>query len=349
MEQQFIDFLRRHFPDADEILIEGFDMIPGGFSRETFKFDARVRKGGSEERIPFILRKDPPSAAAILHTSREVEHELIEAVRQHTNVPVTRSWGFELDPSVFGEPAMIIERAGGSGQTSQLFNEGMHTGQADDVMRHLCEILVELHSADISKLNASGNLNDPRRVGIDVSSWDRYMDSTFDYYINGYKGIAFDPTMSIYMDSFLELRRKKPASGRLTLVHGDFNPANFLYEEGRVTAMIDWENSRIGDPREDLGWMKTMDLLSNTSVLAHPKDEGGFLAYYNKLTGQNITEEEVDYFSLFGTANIAVPVASAITRRVRKEHMQLLHLYILQPSVANLVNFARMLNYPGVA
>jgi aminoglycoside phosphotransferase (APT) family kinase protein len=27
------------------------------------------------------------------------------------------------------------------------------------------------------------------------------------------------------------------------LVHGDFNPANFLYDNGRVTALIDWENA----------------------------------------------------------------------------------------------------------
>ena len=77
---------------------------------------------------------------------------------------------------------------------------------------------------------------------------------------------------------------------------------------GKVTALIDWENARVGDPREDLGWMMMMDDLSNTKIMNHPADEGGFLAYYNKLTGYEITEQEVGYFVLFGTANIAVPV-----------------------------------------
>jgi aminoglycoside phosphotransferase (APT) family kinase protein len=155
--------------------------------------------------------------------------------------------------------------------------------------------------------------------------------------------------MSVYMDSFLTLRRKKPRPLRLSLVHGDFNPANFLYQDRKVTALIDWELARVGDPREDLGWMKTMDLLSNTSVMEHPKSEGGFLSYYNKLTGWDITPEEIDYFSLFGTAYVAVEVAAAVKRRVNREHMQLLHLYILQPSILNLLNFAKMLGYPGVA
>ncbi len=349
MNEQLARFLLGIFPDAEQIEIEEISPIPGGFSRETFRFDARVRWTDREELLPFILRKDPPAQSAILHTSRAVEHDLIEAVRFHTTVPVSRSYGYEMDPTVFGEPAMVLARVHGSGTTSDLFNGGPDEDQVDDVIRHLCEVLVELHSTDISKLDAGGALSDPRGVGIDVSSWDRYMESTFDYYINAYPGLAFDPGFLILLDSFLTLRRRKPRPLPLSLIHGDFNPANFLYERGRVTALIDWENSRVGDPREDLGWMTTMDILSNTSIMSHPRDEGGFLAYYNKLTGLDITDDEVDYFNLFGTANIAVPVNQAIARRVANEHRQFLHLYMLQPSSAALPNMARMLHYPGVS
>ncbi len=132
------------------------------------------------------------------------------------------------------------------------------------------------------------------------------------------------------------------------LVHGDFNPANFLYEGGKVTALIDWENARIGDPREDLGWMTTMDILSNTHVMDHPVDEGGFLAYYNKLTGFEITQAEVDYFTLFGTANIAVPVQAAIKRRLDGESSEFVHLYMTQAAQGTMPNLLRLLQYPGV-
>jgi len=132
------------------------------------------------------------------------------------------------------------------------------------------------------------------------------------------------------------------------LVHGDFNPANFLYEAGKVTALIDWENARIGDPREDLGWMTTMDILSNSKVMDHPLDEGGFLAYYNKLTGLEVTQDEVDYFTLFGTANIAVPVQAAIKRRVDGESTEFMLLYLAQSAGGTVPNLLRLLNYPGV-
>ena len=347
MNDQLVQFLRRTFADADHVTVEGLAVIPGGFSRETFRFDARVVRGDREELLPFILRKDPPRAAAILETSRQVEHDLIEAIRLHTKVPVSRSFGCEMDPTVFGEPAMLIQRMHGNGHTSDLFNGGVDADQVDDVVRHLCELLVELHTTDVSKLNVGDQLSDPRGVGIDVSSWERYMDTTFEYYISAYPSVAYDPTTMILLDAALTLRRNKPRPLPFALVHGDFNPANFLYHDGRVTAVIDWENSRVGDPREDLGWMVAMDNMSNTSVMAHPTDEGGFLAYYNKLTGWNITPEELGYFILFGTCNIGVPVTAAVKRRMDKEHEQFLHLYLLQPSIATLVAFTQLLGYPG--
>lgn len=335
-------------PNADHIEITEFGQIPGGFSRETFSFDAVISTAGQRDHHELILRKDPPESVAILHTSRAVEHDLIEAIRLTTTVPVTESLGHQMDRDVFGEPAMIIRRATGNPSTSDLFNGGPDADQVDNVVRHLCESLVELHQTNIATINPNGDLDDPRGVGIDVSTWDRYMDSTFEYYLDDYSSLNRNPMMCILLDAFLTLRRHKPRPLPLSLVHGDFNPANFLYADGKVTALIDWENSRVGDPREDLGWMAMMDTLSNTSVMSHPADEGGFLAYYNKLTGYEITEEEIGYFILFGSANIAVPVNQAIQRRVDGESKELLHLYLVQSSAPALPGIGRLLSYPGI-
>jgi aminoglycoside phosphotransferase (APT) family kinase protein len=348
LEEQLAEMLAGLHPHADQVEIIDFAPIPGGFSRETFRFDAVIHVAGEPEHHPLILRKDPPESVAILQTSRSIEHDLIEAIRLNTQVPVTESLGHEMDPSFFGEAAMIIRRAHGNSATTDLFHGGPDAHQVDDVVRHLCESLVELHQTDIAKLNPHGELDDPRGVGIDASSWDRYMDTTFEYYIDSYPMINRDPMLCIVLDAFLTLRRNKPRPLPLSLVHGDFNPANFLYADGKVTALIDWENARIGDPREDLGWMMMMDDLSNTKIMEHPADEGGFLAYYNKLTGYAVTEQEIGYFILFGTANIAVPINVAIKRRVDGEHRELLHLYMVQSSVPALPGMGRLLQYPGI-
>ena len=347
MEAQLEQIVGRLVGEID-VEVTGFGAIPGGFSRETYRFNAVVSRSDGTEHLELILRKDPPESVAILHTSRAVEHDLIEAVRKHTAVPVTQSLGYEMDRAVFGEAAMVLVRAAGNPNTSDLFNDGPDADQVDDVVRHLCEALVELHEADVATLDPNGALGDPRGVGIDASSWDNYMDSTFEYYLASYPDLAFDPTMMILLDSSLTLRRNKPRPMPLAIVHGDFNPANFLYADGKITALIDWENSRIGDPREDLGWMVTMDRLSNTNVMSHPVDEGGFLAYYNKLRGMDITPEEIGYFTLFGTMNIAVPVNSAIKRRLSGENSEFLHLYLVQSSAPALIGLGQLLGYPGL-
>lgn len=345
MHEQLRQFLKAQWPDAEHVAVEDFAIIAGGYSEETFRFDCRVRRGGGEEVIPMILRKDPPPAVNILPTSREQEHRLLQRVREHTRIPVSRSYFVAQERHTFGEPAMLIERMPGSGQVSELFHGGPCAHMAESVATDLCELIAELHLADHRALNADGALDDPRGAGIDTSSWDRYMETTFDYYINGYEAGAFVPLPNV-MDVYLEMRRRKPRPLHLTVVHGDFNPSNFLYKDGKVTALIDWENTHIGDPREDLGWMKQMDLLSNTDIMGSVKVDGGFIGHYNRITGFDVTEEEVEYFRLFGTANIAIPVLSAVKRRCDKEAMELLTLYIIQPALVSTIAWAQMLGYP---
>ena len=114
MEVQLQEFLARQWPDADQIEIEEFAIIAGGYSRETYRFNACVRRGAERQTMPMILRKDPPPAAAILDSSRQLEHDLLHRVKEHTNIPVSHSHFVENDPATFGERAMLIERVRGS-------------------------------------------------------------------------------------------------------------------------------------------------------------------------------------------------------------------------------------------
>ena len=345
MEDQLQQFLARQWPDADEIEIEEFAIIAGGYSRETYRFNVTVRRGTERSSMPMILRKDPPPAVALLQTSREMEHNLLHRVKEHTTIPVSHSHFVENDRATFGERAMLIERVRGSGEPSLLFHGGANADQAESVATQLCELIAQLHRADVSKLNPAGELNDPRNAGIDVSSWSNYMESTFKYYIGSYERMAFTP-MPVFYDGYLTLRRDRPRELPLVLCHGDFNPSNFLYENGKVTALIDWENSHVGDPREDLGWLALMDVLTNTNILGSVKEDGGFLQHYNKLTGFSVTPEEVAYFSMFSGANIGIPVISAVRRRLNKEHDGLLNLYLLLPVIQSQMVFFQCLGYP---
>jgi aminoglycoside phosphotransferase (APT) family kinase protein len=53
-----------------------------------------------------------------------------------------------------------------------------------------------------------------------------------------------------------------------TLLHGDYWPGNTLWQDGLLTAVIDWEDAKVGDPlldlavsRLDISWIFGMDAL----------------------------------------------------------------------------------------
>jgi Ser/Thr protein kinase RdoA (MazF antagonist) len=51
----------------------------------------------------------------------------------------------------------------------------------------------------------------------------------------------------------LRLRLEQARRG-CGLIHLDYHPANVLLHRGAVSGIIDWTNSRFGDPRADLAW-----------------------------------------------------------------------------------------------
>lgn len=44
-----------------------------------------------------------------------------------------------------------------------------------------------------------------------------------------------------------------PQVNEATLLHGDYWPGNILWRDGKLVAVVDWEDARVGDPLADLG------------------------------------------------------------------------------------------------
>jgi len=51
------------------------------------------------------------------------------------------------------------------------------------------------------------------------------------------------------------LASRRPASGAVSLVHGDFRNGNLVVDASGVRGVLDWELAHVGDPVEDLGWL----------------------------------------------------------------------------------------------
>ena len=51
------------------------------------------------------------------------------------------------------------------------------------------------------------------------------------------------------------LERTRPPAAEPAVVHGDLRLGNWIVEQGRLMAIVDWELARWGDPVADLAWM----------------------------------------------------------------------------------------------
>ena len=84
----------------------------------------------------------------------------------------------------------------------------------------------------------------------------------------------------------------------LVLVQGDTGPGNFMYEHGKVTAVVDWELAHWGDPMDDIAWLS---LRTVQDTFTHLPDR---LREYQELSGIPIDVDRVWYYRVFAEATM---------------------------------------------
>jgi aminoglycoside phosphotransferase (APT) family kinase protein len=88
------------------------------------------------------------------------------------------------------------------------------------------------------------------------------------------------------------LHHHAPPLARLSIVHGDPGPGNFVHDDRRVLALTDWEFTHLGDPMED--WVY---VLAMRGVRTMPTAE--WLALFASVAGVVVTDADVRYWSTF--------------------------------------------------
>lgn len=88
--------------------------------------------------------------------------------------------------------------------------------------------------------------------------------------------------------------------GPVVLAHGDAGPGNFLFEHGRLTALIDWELAHLGDPMGDLAWF------SMRCVMEPVPDFAAALAAYEKAGGFPVDRARILYHRVLVSTRVVV-------------------------------------------
>jgi len=261
--------------------VDSYAVMTGGFSRVMARVDLTWAEGTSET---FVLRGDPPPELATLDSDRDAEWGLLSALAGIEEIPTPQARWYIDDESLFGTRAILIDFIeGGSLQAS--FDAGLDQSAS---IEPFTDLLAAVSSIE------------PHRVPLPTpESWDAHMDALVQRWRNVAERHGESLPFVRYIASWLA--RRKPAPAPLRLVHGDFQQGNIV-DTPDGWQMVDWEFSRIGDPREDLGYYAAYSAAVPPSLL-HPHLDT-FLDAVRSKTG--LSEEQVNpvtlgYFTVLST------------------------------------------------
>jgi aminoglycoside phosphotransferase (APT) family kinase protein len=214
--------------------------VTRGASNELFE----VRRGAAV----WILRRPPRTPHSPEQTNRIILREFrILTALDHTSVPHPAPAAVCDDPSVIGANFYLMERIDGFTPADPLpppFDRDVQVRR--DLGNQMVDVLAELGNADWRALGLESYGKPANFLERQV---DRWLGQLASYKIRDIPGLDAVATW---------LTEQRPADSPAGILHGDYHVLNVLFHyatPARMAAVVDWEQSTIGDPLLDLGWL----------------------------------------------------------------------------------------------
>ncbi|MEN6387660.1 MAG: phosphotransferase [Candidatus Cryosericum sp.] len=139
---------------------------------------------------------------------------------------------------------LLMENAAGRSATDVL-REASSRDQRDRIAMAIGSMLATIHHLPVGPFSWQGCI-DGQLLRAEHHLEERVM-SRAEFRA---KGIAGDPVKELE-----RLKATCPAPGTVAIIHGDFRPKNILLDGERITSLLDWSLTDLGDPWYDLATM----------------------------------------------------------------------------------------------
>ena len=210
-------------------------LITGGKSNLTY----RVSDGTTE----VVVRRPP--LGHVLATAHDMgrEYRVMKALAD-TPVPVPVVHAHCEDVEVTGAPFYVMASVPGTPYARAAQLEELGAERTRVIADRLVDTLVDLHAVDPASVGLSEFGRPDGYLERQLRRWRKQLDSSRSRDIAGIDELA------------TRLDRQLPSHSEGTIVHGDYRLDNALVDSGdRITAVLDWEMSTLGDPLTDVALM----------------------------------------------------------------------------------------------
>jgi aminoglycoside phosphotransferase (APT) family kinase protein len=223
------------------------------------------------EILPLYFRGDRGEAD---HGVYPLEHEMrvLQLLEQH-ELPVPHVHGFCPDPR-----GIVMERRPGRANLATAESDA----EREAVLDQYVEFLARMHAIPVAELEG---------LGLDVPITPEALAlGDFPHWERQYRAFKLRPEPLIEFAIRWIHDNVPPGRDRASLVHGD--AGQFIFEAGRMTAVLDLELAFLGDPAADFAGMLCRDLSEPLGDLRRA------LATYERCTGEALDVRAIYYHAI---------------------------------------------------
>lgn len=271
-KQNLQAYLRRRFPDDAALTLGRITAILGGGSKQTLIVHLEHQRSLPDAIVLRVDRSD-----GVVESTVVDEYRLIETVYQ-AGVRAPQPLAMETDRAVLGAPFIVVSRV-----------QGHNIGDWMDVFEPSRAFAVGL-AQTLARLHGIAPEAGGDRLPGAHSRISERIDKELAFYERSWRASG-EP--SIMMEQALAWARRHldQSEGRRAVIHCDVGCHNMLGDDGELTALLDWETAVIGNPAQDLAYVR---LIAEQMM---PWDE--FLAEYVKAGGSLPSEAEMEFYAVF--------------------------------------------------
>jgi aminoglycoside phosphotransferase (APT) family kinase protein len=268
-----------------------------GFSWNTFGFKAGWVEDGKRHDKRLILRAGPPNGIFAPYKA-STEFTTLKSLAG-SGVPVPGVYWHSDSIEDIGAPFFVCDCVSGDAPVPWTSDGGpaFDDAERENIGGQFLSALAALHTFEWQKSPVA-------RIGFKADAETAALDRLSEWQANLAKWSDIRVPMLEW--GAIWLRQNARPAGRVSIVHGDYRIGNFLAENGRITAILDWELVGLGDPAEDLGWICLQAWRGRSPYMCHFFTREELRDRYAALTGIEVSLEAIRYWEVFGTYKLAV-------------------------------------------
>ncbi|MDG2303523.1 MAG: phosphotransferase family protein [Candidatus Binatia bacterium] len=247
--------------------------ISGGFSYETWS--ARAKWRGGEGHL--VVRREPRGGVLEPYDASK-EFRILRAL-EATRVPVPKALWLEDTGEVLGTRFYIMEFV--EGEIPLPWDESIPNDVRQEMHRQFTDMLAAMHTLDWKALGLDflGVPTDAMDPGaLELERCREILDR-----------VELRP-YPLLREILAWLDERRPKSPMLSLIHNDFRMGNFVWRDGKIVTLLDWERAFIGDPMVDVAFSRLENLAGWCSIT------DGMAKRYTEKSGIAIDEERVSFY-----------------------------------------------------